>query len=233
MIPETHPTRRPTLVEETSRALAEHIFSECLPRAEDHSADVWLPSERELAQRFGVSRPVIREATKRLELQGMLEIRHGKGLKVVHHFHKPFTRALEYQVPDTMERLQQLVATRLVIEPEAARLASLQATPDELRELRSIHDKLARTDDMQQAAVADVEFHLRIAQLSGNQIFLLILQSFAELGEESRARSMAKSGINVAREHHASILQAIEKGDGLKAAQKMRFHIEQAGEDLR
>ena len=116
-------TRRPSLVLSTSTALAEHLRSEL----SQTDGETWLPSERELARTFAVSRPVIREATKRLELQGLLEIHHGKGLKMVNQLHRPLSQSLEIDIPDLTDRLQQLHDTRLVIEPEIARLAAKAA----------------------------------------------------------------------------------------------------------
>lgn len=228
MLPAVPIARRPSLVEETCAALAEHIFGR-----RHEGGEVWLPSERDLAQRFGVSRPVIREATKRLELQGILEIHHGKGLKVAHDFHKPFTRALELQVPDPLERLQQLAATRRTLEPESARLAALRATAVEKASLRSVFQKLVEAKDLAEAARADAEFHLEIARMSGNQIVVLLLQSFAELGEQSRMRTLGRFGAEVAIGHHEAILRAIETGDAAAAEKTMLLHVEKASQDLK
>ena len=93
--------RKHTLVEEVSDQLAGAIRSGGLVM------DGLLPSERHLAEQFGVSRPVVREATKRLELQGLLEVRQGVGIRVVDRLHAPVSAAARLLLPDEAERLRQ------------------------------------------------------------------------------------------------------------------------------
>src|SRR6266704_6091713 len=73
----------------------------------------WLPTERELAVKLGVSRTVLREATKRLESHGLLQIEHGRGLRVVDNLHHPMTRSISLRLPDLPARLQQLAEVKL------------------------------------------------------------------------------------------------------------------------
>ena len=96
-----------SLVEDVCQRLATEI------RAELNGGDGWLPPERRLAEQLGVSRTVVREATKRLELQGLIEVRHGIGIKVVDKLHKPLNGSLALLIPDTADRLRQLVEVRL------------------------------------------------------------------------------------------------------------------------
>ena len=110
--------RPASLVEDVCQRLATEI------RAERNGGDGWLPPERQLAEQLGVSRTVIREATKRLELQGLIEVQHGIGIKVVDKLHKPLNGSLALLIPDTADRLRQLVEVRLLVEPEVARLAA-------------------------------------------------------------------------------------------------------------
>lgn len=229
MLGTTRKPKRPTLVEEACTTLAEHIRSEFGPGASED----WLPAERELALRLGVSRTVIREATKRLELQGLLEIHHGKGLKVVNHLHKPFSQSLRLDIPDSADRLRQLNETRLVFEPETARLAALRAMPEDVAALQDIQERLRLADDVHAAADADVAFHHRLALASGNAIVAMLLRSLGELNRESRLRTISATGIARAHQHHASILAAVEAGDPDGASAQMRHHVEEAGRDLK
>jgi len=221
-------SRRPSLVSTTSAALAGHIRSE-LGRAD---GDTWLPSERELARTFAVSRPVIREATKRLELQGLLEIHHGKGLKMVDQLHRPLSQSLEIDIPDLADRLRQLQETRLIIEPEIARLAAIRASAKNIRALRECQDRLANYNTLIDAADADAEFHQQLALAAGNHIFALLLKSLSELGQESRIRTMSTVSVEKGHSHHASILQAVKDRDSDEAAAQMRHHLEEAMNDL-
>ena len=80
--------RPPSLVEKVCNQLAQIV------RRDRHEDDGWLPTERELSEQLGVSRSVVREATKRLESQGLVEIQHGIGIKAVDKLHKPLNGSL-------------------------------------------------------------------------------------------------------------------------------------------
>lgn len=192
----------------------------------------WLPGERSLAEKLGVSRSVVREATKRLEQQGMLEIQHGNGIKIVDRLHRPLNDSLTLLIPDMADRLAQLNETRLSIEPDAAARAAERATEDQLRELRRIHTSLEQAPDNDAAIQCDLAFHHAIADASGNLIYRLVLDSLGELGLASRLRTIGRIGKAPAAGHHEAILSAIERRDADAARAAMRFHILAAGDDM-
>ena len=219
--------QRPTsLVESVCQQLAGLI------RGGSADEERWLPAERSLAEQLGVSRTVVREATKRLEQQGMLEIQHGTGIKVVDRLHRPLNDSLSLLIPDVAERLQQLNETRLSIEPDAAAFAAQRATKEQIRTLRRIQTQLEKAPDNAAAIEADIAMHHAIADASGNLIYRLILDSLAELGIASRLRTIGRIGKQAAIEHHAQILDAIERHDPVAACEAMRMHIRAAGEDM-
>ncbi len=218
--------RPASLVEGVCQQLAELI------RGGDSEKERWLPGERSLAEKLGVSRTVVREATKRLEQQGMLEIQHGNGIKVVDRLHRPLNDSLSLLIPDVAERLQQLNETRLSIEPDAAAFAAQRATKEQVRTLRRIHTQLERAADGPAAIEQDIAFHHAVADASGNLIYRLILDSLAEIGIASRLRTIGRIGKQAAVEHHAQVLAAIEAGDSDAAREAMRRHIVAAGEDM-
>lgn len=219
--------RSPSLVEKVCDQLAKII------RLDQEEDDGWLPTERELSAQLGVSRSVVREATKRLESQGLVEIQHGIGIKAVDKLHKPLNGSLALLIPDAEERLRQLNETRMAIEPESARLAAENATPAQLRTLRRIHQQLIDAPDNAQAIEADMAFHRALAEASGNLMFRLILDSLAEIGLASRQRTIGRVGKFTGVEHHGAILEAVERGDAKAAAAAMRHHITCAGEDMK
>ena len=71
-----------------------------LIRGDHTGAERWLPAERSLAAQLGVSRTIVREATKRLEQQGLLEVQHCTGVGVVDKLHRPLNGSLELLIPD-------------------------------------------------------------------------------------------------------------------------------------
>lgn len=218
--------RPASLVERVCQQLAELI------RGGSTEEERWLPGERSLAEKLGVSRTVVREATKRLEQQGMLEIQHGTGIKIVDRLHRPLNDSLTLLIPDMADRLQQLNEARLSIEPDAAASAARRATKEQIKTMHRIQTQLENAPDNAAAIEADIAAHHAIADASGNLIYRLILDSLAEIGVTSRLRTIGRIGKKTAIEHHAAILEAIERRDPEAARAAMRTHILAAGEDM-
>lgn len=215
-----------SLVEEVCARIASEIRDDSSP------STGWLPPERDLALKLGVSRPVVREATKRLELQGLLEVKHGIGTKVVDKLHKPLNGSLALLIPDDKERLRQLVQVRFMLEPENARLAAENATPSQIRKLRAALKELAEAADFETAVVADMTFHRELAAASGNQIANLLLHSLSELLQASLTHGYSRTSTANAVRQHSAVLTAIEKRDPSAAAKAMREHLITAEADL-
>jgi len=218
--------RPPSLVEKVSQSLA------ALVRSETHEENTRLPTERELAKQLGVSRSVVREATKRLEQQGLLEIRHGFGIHTVNRLHKPLTDTLHLLVPDEMDRLRQLLELRLIVEPENARLAAERATDDQIIALRASHDHLVNAESPADSVAADMAFHRLLAVASGNQIAALILHSLSDLLQTSLNHGYRRVTPRTAIQQHHLIIVAIENRDPATAADATRQHLLSARTDL-
>ncbi len=209
--------RRPPLVE-----------SVCAHLREAHRDDEWLPPERKLAEELGVSRPVVREAIKRLENQGLLLSRHGIGVQVVNQPHVPVGAALERALPAKAERVRQFTAARVVVEPELARLAARLARPADLKLLREAQTRLADCHDFDAAVAADLEFHRGIAQAAGNQVLALMLASMGPLEADSRRVTLERVGLTEAWNQHQRVLDAIAAKDPKSAHTAMLTHLQAA-----
>jgi GntR family transcriptional repressor for pyruvate dehydrogenase complex len=218
--------RSPSLVEKVCQQLAG------IARRDQQEDDGWLPTERELSLRMGVSRSVVREATKRLEMQGLLEIRQGIGIKTVDKLHKPLTSAMELLVPDEEERLRQLVQIRLILEPQSAHLVAERATDAQIERLQGIHQRLVEAKDSASATAADIQFHCGIATASGNQIAALLMVSLCDLLRASLMRGYSLVTTESAIREHGLILRAITQRDPAAAARAMSRHIETTREEL-
>jgi GntR family transcriptional regulator, transcriptional repressor for pyruvate dehydrogenase complex len=216
----------PSLVEQVCSRLALQL------RDEAGSGDGRLPPERQMAERLGVSRTVLREATKRLELQGLLEIRHGSGIRAVNRLHKPLSSSVAILLPEAAERLRQLIEVRAVIEPELARQAALKAKAADVKELRAVHERLVAAETHDEEVEADIDFHRTLARIAGNEILKLMLESLADLGRESRRVTIGNVGRQRAIDHHAAILNAVAAHDADAAAVAMKHHMEEAARDL-
>ena len=215
-------TKAPSLVEQVCSQLASRLHSTTSSPAQK------LPAERILAAQLGVSRSVLREAIKRLELQGLLEIRQGRGTKVVNKLQKPLSAALTLLVPGEADRLLQLFEVRLLLEPESARLAAQRSTPAQLEKMRDSLRALREAPSVAEAIHADLDFHRAIAEASGNKILLLIIESLADLLAASHGKGFQSMSISRSADMHQDILHAIESRNALEAEAAMKGHLEEA-----
>ncbi len=190
----------------------------------------WLPPERTLAKELTVSRPLLREAIKRLQVQGYLEPIHGVGVKVIHEPNAPIISLLENEIPASKDRQRQFSDLRLLVEPQMAAWAAQNAgsTNSKLKALRNTHEKMTRAETYEQQVDFDIAFHRGISDLANNQVLSLMLSAVADLEKENRSVTLAAVGVSKSLKQHESILQAIERGDTAAAKRAMRTHIEAA-----
>ncbi len=195
-----------------------------------YAADEPLPAQRELAQHLGISRASLREALSVLETLGLVDIQPGKGVIVrgpkarverAHHaFAAPHLGTLSPR---------QLIELRLVLEPGWAALAASRAEANERRQLRWLHAELAEAlarNDLLAGAQADLDFHLLLAQMSGNPGLVAMARLLEHAIGHSLRLPFARTGADdePAREHEA-IVQAVCEGDAPASAEAMRTHL--------
>ena len=193
-----------------------------------------LPAERDLAQRFGVSRTAVREAVKALREKGLVEAYSGRGT-----FITDGTRQAVRQSLDLMSRIGQqegsrdLAEVRAILEPEIAALAAQRIQEPELatmREAVAVMDKAGQDPDAY--IEADLDFHLALAEGASNPLILSLIDSIVGLLREQRLRIFKVSGgPERGQAHHKKILEAIERRDAEKAREAMRSHLEQVRDD--
>ncbi len=218
---------RSSLVEDVYDGLAQHILA---ISSED---DQWLPTTQELSTKYGVSRTVMREAINRLELQGLVDVRHGVGLRASRRLHKPVMASLSLLIPDLAVRLRQAMAARFLIEVEIARLAASRMDGDGLRQLLEAQSKLAAPEvTVEEAVEADTDFHQTLANHCGNDVLKLMLESIVELCRESRKLTIARTGFKRPYLTHQAVVEAVARRDGDGAAEAMRKHLAITETDL-
>jgi len=185
-----------------------------------------LPSERELAQVYAVSRPTIREAIIALELDGLVEVRLGSGVYVMARSPRN-GQAGEMDVGPF-----ELLEARRAIEGESAALAAALMTDAQLRELESLVAEMQaeNTHDVVMSEDADRRFHMLIATASQNSAMVAAVQMLWD----ARARSpqtkllSAKAhaaGVTPSIDEHAAILDALRRRSPDAARQAMRDHL--------
>lgn len=143
-----------------------------------------LPSEKDLSLEFQVSRSVIREALRMLEVSGLVKIKKGPsgGIFVSNGFHKPITNFLNNLITLGDVTIDHLFDVRLLIEPHIAMEAALNAKDEHVKKLKElIDDSSKHQDDPIHLKRNNLKFHLLVAKASGNPVLSLLLESVIEL----------------------------------------------------
>jgi GntR family transcriptional repressor for pyruvate dehydrogenase complex len=216
--------REPRLPDKVASAILESIL------VEDLSPGDALPTERELAEQFGVSRTVIREAVRALSAKGLLEVRGGSGVRVAAVEARTVSDAMQLFVWSSTVEMAKLHEVRSMLEITAAGLAAERASAADLALLETSLGVMERAlDDNEAAAQADVEFHRLIAATTHNELFVVLHDSIGgalvqvrrenlALGRERRAQALAV---------HRGILERIAAGDVGGAREAMRAHLDE------
>ena len=189
-----------------------------------------LPAERELAQRFGVSRTAVREAVKALREKGLVEAYSGRGTFITDGTTQAVRQSLDLMVKiGQPEGSTHLAEVRAILEPEIAALAAQRIQDSELATMR---DAVAVMDeagqDPEAYIEADLDFHLALAEGAANPLILSLLDSIVGLLREQRLRIFrVPGGPERGQVHHKKILEAVERHDPEKARHAMRDHLTQ------
>lgn len=189
-----------------------------------------LPPERELSERLGVSRTVVREAVRDLVTQGLLETRHGIGttVRAVERAQvvKPLTLLLRTCGETvTNEHLHQI---RLILEVENAKIAAEQATNADVKDLRRIAAEMeSAAADPQRFAAKDAEFHRRLGLTTRNPLLTLLLDTVSDLMAEVRTLVANEHGVfERVMPTHRNILECVARQDASGARRAMREHLQ-------
>jgi GntR family transcriptional repressor for pyruvate dehydrogenase complex len=197
-----------------------------------------LPSETAMAEHFGVSRTVLREAIAMLKADGILSTRKGSGAFVLQTYgpqapeHDPLTA-------QSVQSLLNLIEVRRGLESETAALAALRRTPGQLaaieHALRCIDEAVAKGVN---GVEEDVRFHLSIAEATGNPYWSKVVAMFAEPIRSAvtvtRANEARRKDFYLqVRQEHEKIVAAIAAGDPELARRAACEHMSMAAERVR
>ncbi len=190
-----------------------------------------LPSERDLAESFGVSRTVVREALAVLQEYGVVEIRPGSGVYVREGSEKLVENLGTMRLVSRTEILA-LLEVRILVESGAAALAAERATPADIREIELAYaDMENQVKAGELAAEEDFRFHAALARATHNPILLRVLNTISDMTRKGLFRSRADSlqvpgkPLVVLDEHHR-ILEAVRKHKPNLARQALINHLE-------
>ncbi|MBI4907588.1 MAG: GntR family transcriptional regulator [Acidobacteria bacterium] len=168
-----------------------------------------------IAKQFNVSRAVLREALQQLASEGLVEQNAYKGTRVVRL---------------TPEQIDEIIAVRLILETEAARLAMLHLTAEGRRELRAHAAQMAKEPDVIRFGQLDLALHRRIWELSGNSALARSLEqltvplfAMSMLMRTNEQRRTPRS--RLVRGDHTPLVEAICGGKPAVCAEAVRIHL--------
>ncbi len=187
-----------------------------------------LPPERDLAEKFVVSRTSVREALRALESLGLIEIRPGEGTFVREVSIDALVGPLALLLTTQREAIAELFEARRLLEPALAGLAAARATRDEIQEMDRILEAQAKEIAAGNTGLAqDAAFHAAIGAAAHNRAITRLAHAIMDLLSQSREESLNTPG-RPTRSHqdHRRILAAITARDERAARQAMLDHLE-------
>lgn len=197
-----------------------------------------LPSERELAKRFEVSRNSVREALQTLALKGVIEIRQGGGSFVK----RSEATFLEQVLSENTEMMQsqvifEMLEVRRALEVESAGLAAQRALAEDLDHIRAALEDMASAETTDAGVDADLNFHLRIVKASHNSILIQLSKTLIGQLKETIRTTRQHRFSNADRyeetfNEHKEIYLAIASGDAAAAKKLIEEHITRVRREL-
>lgn len=191
-----------------------------------------LPTEEELCHQLGVSRSVVREATKAVTILGMVQSRQGRGTEV-----QPYDSWNDF-APEVIEARRErnqvdeflihLLELRRIVEVEAAGLAAARAGDADREAMRSMVEEMRRVgEDVEAFARLDVAFHDAVIAATGNRPLRNLLRTIepALLAARTVSLTSRRSGIARSTREHRAIFRAIVEGSGERARSAMARHL--------
>lgn len=194
-----------------------------------------IPPERVLAERLGVSRGAVREAIKVLQAQGIVtsESGPGRGTRISTAPGPAFGRMLRLHLALHATNVDEVTATRVVLEREAARGAARMASPRGLAGLEGLLATMEAVEESEEFNRLDTDFHVAIAELADNRLVrdltIAIREAVTTSIREAESRLADWPSLRaVLNRQHRGIHQAIVARDADGAAARIEEHIRQA-----
>lgn len=216
------PIQKNSIVVELTKRLLDYIFSGSIQPGGK------LPTERQLQEALGVGRSAIREALKALMVLGVLEVRQGDGTYLKKVDSTLLTQSIEWGLLLGERNIMDIIETRREIEVIIVRYATLRRTPEEVKELEKILEKL-KESTIHDFVEFDIAFHLKLAEMARNTVLKGVLTSI-----QSLLRTWIKCVIEAAGEtgfsydDHYNVYKAVADGDPEAAMLAMQEHMEDA-----
>lgn len=220
------PIRREPLAAEVARRLVDYLLSGGIEPGSR------MPSERQLAEAFGVGRSAVREAIAALNLIGLIEVRHGDGTYLKRPDSPLLPQVVEWGLLLGEQRTRDLVEARQKIETIIAGLAAQRRSEADLERLALSLERM-RTSSQGEHLVADfvdadVAFHLQLAEAARNTALRDVHASIQALLRAWIGRVIAAGYGDLSYEEHVPIMNAVRNRDIAGAEAAMDAHMQSA-----
>lgn len=184
-----------------------------------------LPSEKELCEKFAVSRTALREALRRLSARGLIEIKKGSGMYVTEIRIEDAIKSLNlyYDLRFDPNLILQIIEVRRIFEPEIAKLAAINRTDQDIQTLEENYNDLVNCDPDNTQLEADIinRFHMNLAKATGNPIVIITMEPIYSL--LPRMRNIIYGNIEGEKEYalkyETGIIEALKTKNEEKASQ--------------
>jgi GntR family transcriptional repressor for pyruvate dehydrogenase complex len=186
-----------------------------------------VPSERDLAELFKVSRTSVRQALKALAVMGVFEISHGARTYLNKSINKILINPMQFISLLHNVKPVELFETRKVLEVALAKLAAQHATAEDIQSMRESLDKAKKyLQEPDKFLYAELSFHEQIFKASQNRLLAAMMHSINNLLIDSRETSIKSfKDLSVSLKQHTDIFDALEKHDGEAAGEAMLRHL--------
>ena len=194
-----------------------------------------LPTERSLAERFGVSRPSVRDGLQRMAARGLVVRKQGGGTYVAQGIGSSFTDPLMTLLSEDGNAAEQIVEFRHALEGLAARLAAERGTEEDRALIQRKFDELHRLQgegDLEAEAAADAEFHLAIAEAAHNPVLLHVMRTMFLLLRENIIGNLSAideghpTRTLIREQHQRMLTNIVSAPDPEQARASARDHLE-------
>jgi GntR family transcriptional regulator, transcriptional repressor for pyruvate dehydrogenase complex len=187
-----------------------------------------LPNEPELARRMSVARSSVRTALQRLQVQGFVEVRRGRGWFVRRVPTADTPTTFIDQIAEPRVKVSELLEVRMALEGMAASLAAVRAAPgeiDDIAKLSTVHARVPR-DDLDLLVRTDEEFHEALVRASHNELLMANYQLLVPKLVEFRRASFVDKGVpHRSGTEHATIVTFLKRRDSAGARAAMMTHL--------
>jgi GntR family transcriptional repressor for pyruvate dehydrogenase complex len=227
----------PAMVMATRSKLSDQIYEQIRRSIENDelSTGMKIATELELSERYGVSRPVVREALARLKSEKLIDSKRGSGSFVIK---PPGDVVRGFRPIGTVADLIHGFEFRLSVEADTARFAATRRTDAQLKAIEAAADMLHGQSVDETFGDADFRFHLAIAEATGNPMYVSTMTMLCEqilFGMRLTgvmAPPTASVRVEIVQDEHRHIVEAVARKDAEAASTAMSTHLKLARKRL-